>query len=44
MRLSISPPQSLQSRNLSAIQAASPKGESTSAAAIVSGRVTCIQL
>ena len=43
-RVSTSPPQSLQSRYLSMIQAASPAGESISAAAIVSGRVHMISL
>lgn len=38
-RVSKSPPQSLQSRYLSMIQAASPAGESISAAAIVSCRL-----
>ena len=43
-RAATSPPQSLQSRYLSAIHAASPAGESASAAAIVSGRVHMISL
>nr|WP_305728663.1 hypothetical protein [Nonomuraea pusilla] len=43
-RVSTSPPQSLQSRYLSTIHAASPTGESTSAAAIVSGRVIMMAL
>jgi hypothetical protein len=41
-RVSRSPPQSLQSRYLSMIQAASPAGESIRAAAMVSGRVDMI--
>ena len=43
-RLVTSPPQSLQSRYLSTIHAASPAGESASAAAMVSGRVHMISL
>ena len=40
-RRSTSPPQSLQARNFSAIQAASPAGVSASPAARVCGRVAC---